>query len=290
MSEFSGVVDELYSARNLFYVGAYEQAINALNALQVSNPEAAVERDVLLRRAQIAQGNADKVLSEVVAARVAADPFALAVRAWALCNAGRANEGLNILNTIVTSGSAPSSPVFAILAALVMTSNGQPGEAVKHLVPYAGKDTECAALIIQAFLLLNRGDLAKKALQDAKGFDNAVVLQLAEAWIKLKTGGIAEANSAYYIFDELAQTTSMHTARLFNGMAVSKFHGGNYAEAKKYLLEALERDPEDPDTLANLIVHAGVTGTAADDKVDYIRYGRIKRRLDIQRYPEGDGY
>ncbi|KAJ1921026.1 hypothetical protein H4219_000884 [Mycoemilia scoparia] len=269
MTDFSGVVDELYNPRNLLYTGAYQQVINALNSLQITNPSNSIEKDILLYRAYILQGKAEKVLNDISAGT---DSVLLrAVRALALCSLNQKEQGLEGINSLIELGSPDiSSPTFALLASLVYISNEANEEAVKLLIPHE-TNLECSALLIQTYLLLNRGDLAKQALQQrGRNFDDALLIQLAEAWVKLKTDGSeSAANSAYFIFDEVARSTSMSTVTLLNSMAVAKLHQGQYPEAKTYLLEALEKDENNPETLANLVVHANVTGTGLEDMVEY---------------------
>ncbi|KOB78414.1 Coatomer protein complex subunit epsilon, partial [Operophtera brumata] len=58
-------VDELFDVKNAFYVGNYQQAINEAQSVSPSSPLIALQRDALLYRAYIAQGNSRIVLQEL---------------------------------------------------------------------------------------------------------------------------------------------------------------------------------------------------------------------------------
>lgn len=64
---------------------------------------------------------------------------------------------------------------------------------------------------------------------------------------------------AYYIYQELIDKYGS-TALLLNGQAVTFIGQGKYEEAEAALQEALEKDPNHPDTLVNMIVLSRHTG------------------------------
>jgi len=74
----------------------------------------------------------------------------------------------------------------------------------------------------------------------------------AQAWVNLALGG-NKVQEAFYIFQELGDKYTW-TTRLHNGSAVCSLHMQRYDEAEKELLEALQKDSKDADTLANLVV------------------------------------
>jgi len=101
---------------------------------------------------------------------------------------------------------------------------------------------------------LDRLDLAKRELASTKTWsEDAMLAQLIEAWVGLRTGG-DKYQEAYYIYEEIAQSPSSNTVKILNGQAVCNIHLGKYAEAEAFLLEALNKSNDDPDTLVNLIV------------------------------------
>ncbi len=67
-----------------------------------------------------------------------------------------------------------------------------------------------------------------------------------------KQGG-AKVQEALYIYQELGDRFNW-TVRLHNGAAVAYMKMGSFEEAEKELLEAYDKNPKDPDTLANLYI------------------------------------
>ncbi|CAJ0911459.1 12113_t:CDS:2, partial [Entrophospora sp. SA101] len=104
-----------------------------------------------------------------------------------------------------------------------------------------------------------RLDLAKRELASTKTWaEDAMLAQLIEAWVGLKTGG-DKYQEAYYIYEEIAQSPSSNTVKILNSQAVCNIHLGRYPEAESLLLEALNKNNDDPDTLVNLIVVSNFT-------------------------------
>ncbi|KAJ1731925.1 hypothetical protein LPJ61_002291 [Coemansia biformis] len=115
--------------------------------------------------------------------------------------------------------------------------------------------------MVAVFLVINRVDLAQKLVAQTRVWcEDAPIAQLAEAWTGLLAGG-SKYGEASYIFDELAQASSASSARLLTAQAVCRMHLAQFPEALELLQEALEKDANAPDTLANLVVcasHAGL--------------------------------
>ncbi|XWS20744.1 hypothetical protein CRYUN_Cryun31cG0129000 [Craigia yunnanensis] len=63
----------------------------------------------------------------------------------------------------------------------------------------------------------------------------------------------SKMQEAYLIFQDFSEKYPM-TGLILNGKAVCSMHMGNFDEAETLLLEALNKDAKDPETLANLVV------------------------------------
>ncbi|KAI8451927.1 coatomer epsilon subunit-domain-containing protein [Phakopsora pachyrhizi] len=129
---------------------------------------------------------------------------------------------------------------------------------------------ESVALLISIYLSprLRRPDLARSLYRSAKSWaDDAMLLQMAEAWIGASTGSAAASKdgrepggyqSAFYVFDESSNSSNNDPSKLnlvaLNGKAVTQLAMGHLEEAQANLEEALKSNPEDETTLANLIV------------------------------------
>ncbi|KAG7026409.1 Coatomer subunit epsilon-1 [Cucurbita argyrosperma subsp. argyrosperma] len=124
-------------------------------------------------------------------------------------------------------------------------------EALKHT--NAGGTMELHALNVQIFLKMHRSDYAERQLRVMQQTDEDHTLtQLANAWLNLAVGG-SKIQEAYLIFQDFSEKYSM-TSLILNGRAVCCMHMGNFDEAETLLLEALNKDAKDPETLANLVV------------------------------------
>ncbi|GJX95845.1 coatomer subunit epsilon-1-like protein [Tanacetum coccineum] len=109
------------------------------------------------------------------------------------------------------------------------------------------------ALNVQIFLKMHRSDYAEKQLRVMQQADEDHTLtQLATAWLNLAVGG-SKIQEAYLIFQDFSEKYQM-TGLILNGKAVCCMHMGNFVEAESFLLEALQKDAKDPETLANLVV------------------------------------
>jgi len=110
---------------------------------------------------------------------------------------------------------------------------------------------------------MDRVDLAKKEIKTMQEIDDdAVITQLASAWLNLQLGG-DKLQEAYYTFQELADKNTS-TAMLLNGQATCFISQGKYEEAESALQEALEKDSNNTDTLVNLVVLSQLSSKAPE--------------------------
>lgn len=114
------------------------------------------------------------------------------------------------------------------------------------------------ALSLQCLLKINRMDLARKLGETmSKLNDDATLTQLAQAWLNIGVGG-EKLNDAFYIFQEFIDkyTASVY---LLNGQAVCCLGTGKYEEAERLLREALDKDPNNYDSLVNFVTLSQLT-------------------------------
>lgn len=230
-------------------MGAYQAAINNSEVPNLS-AEDALERDTLVYRSYIALGSYKLVLDEIDSSA----PTALqAVKLLALYLSGPENKESTIssLREWLSDAGIGNNPVLRLIAGIIYMHEQDYNEALKHT--NSGGTMELHALNVQIFLKMHRSDYAEKQLKIMQQLDEDHTLtQLANAWLNLAVGG-SKIQEAYLIFQDFAEKYQQ-TGMILNGKAVCCMHMGRFDEAESFLLEALNKDAKDAETLANLVV------------------------------------
>ncbi|XP_015168655.1 coatomer subunit epsilon-1-like isoform X1 [Solanum tuberosum] len=242
--------DPLFGLRNNFYIGAYQAAINNSDVPNLSADDA-VERDTLVYRSYIALGSYQLVINEIDDS--AATPLQ-AVKLLALYLSSPDNKQETVitsLHELLGDSAIGNNPILRLIAGIVFMHEQDYNEALKHT--NAGGTMELHALNVQIFIKMHRSDYAEKQLRIMQQADEDHTLtQLANAWLNLAVGG-SKIQEAYLIFQDFSEKNQM-TSPILNGKAVCCMHMGNFDEAETLLLEALNKDTKDSETLANLVV------------------------------------
>lgn len=208
--------DELFSLRNLFYVGNFQQAIEEAETLSRLPPHLKNERDEILYRAHIAMGNHEVALREI-----SDDPnLPVSLRAVKLLatfmhQKDMREVALMQLQEWMQDSSSANDTTLQMVAATMRLHNDETMEAIKVL----GHGTtleqlrvttvwacwfSCAqsfniccrnaffcllsscALLVQLYLRIDRVDLAQKQLRQMQQADeDAALSQLATAWVAM---------------------------------------------------------------------------------------------------------
>ncbi|KAL6844056.1 hypothetical protein ACP4OV_025729 [Aristida adscensionis] len=246
--------DRLFGLRNSFYIGAYHAAITSRQSVPAHalSPDDLAERDAILYRSYIAIGSPQLVIDEIGPS--AATPLQ-AVKLLALYLAGGAagnkESVISRLRELLADPAVGTNPILRLMAGTIFMHERDYGEALKH-TNYGG-NMELHALNVQIYLQMHRADHADKQLRVMQQLDEDHTLtQLANAWVNLVMGGskIQEAN---LIFQDLAEKYPA-TCMILNGKALCLMHMGHFEDAEGLLLESLNKDAKDAETLANLIV------------------------------------
>ncbi|KAH0698730.1 hypothetical protein KY284_012945 [Solanum tuberosum] len=241
--------DPLFGLRNNFYIGAYQAAINNSDVPNLSADDA-VERDTLVYRSYIAFGSYQLVINEI--ADSAATPLqAVKLLALYLSSPDNKETVITSLHELLGDSAIGNNPILRLIAGIVFMHEQDYNEALKHT--NAGGTMELHALNVQIFIKMHRSDYAEKQLIIMQQADEDHTLtQLANAWLNLAVGG-SKIQEAYLIFQDFSEKNQM-TSPILNGKAVCCMHMGNFDEAETLLLEALNKDTKDSETLANLVV------------------------------------
>eukprot|EP00088_Acartia_fossae_P007526 TRINITY_DN13541_c0_g1_i2.p1 TRINITY_DN13541_c0_g1~~TRINITY_DN13541_c0_g1_i2.p1 ORF type:complete len:315 (-),score=83.88 TRINITY_DN13541_c0_g1_i2:319-1221(-) len=249
-------VDELFDVRNAYFTGNFQTCINEAQKLKLMDPALNLERDVFLYRSYLALNKHRVVLDEISSSSPdLVQP--LKMLATFLAYPAKRDDIVADLDNKMGGNVDVSNYVLLLVAATIYLHVGQPESALKVLHP--SDHLECSALKVQALLSMNRPDLAKKELKNLIEKDeDATLTQLAQAWTNMALGG-EKIQEAYYIYQDMIDKMGS-TALLLNGQATSFIAQGKYAEAESALQEALDKNPNNQETLVNLIVLAHHSG------------------------------
>uniref|UniRef100_A0A1D1ZCE2 Coatomer subunit epsilon n=1 Tax=Anthurium amnicola TaxID=1678845 RepID=A0A1D1ZCE2_9ARAE len=242
--------DHLFGLRNNFYLGAYQAAISVAEQLGVLSPEEADERDTLVYRSYIAQGSHQLAIQDISdSASTSLQAVKLLARYF---DPTESKESvISSLKEWLADAAIGNNPVLRLIAGTIFMHEQDYNEALKHT--NSGGTMELHALNVQIYLKMHRADYAEKQLKIMQQIDEDHTLtQLAAAWHNLAVGG-SKIQEAYLIFQDFSEKYQM-SGLILNGKAVCCMHMGHFDEAETFLIDALTKDPRDPETLANLIV------------------------------------
>ena len=128
---------------------------------------------------------------------------------------------------------------------------------------FLGKGLENMAIGVHVLISMNRIDIASShAGKMSEIDDDAPLTQLAHAWVGSRQGG-RKLQEAYYIYQELGDKFAW-TTKLHNGLACCQMMMGRWEDAEAELLQALEKNAKDVDTLSNLGVVSLYLGKTKD--------------------------
>eukprot|EP00475_Leptophrys_vorax_P016550 TRINITY_DN23022_c0_g1_i1.p1 TRINITY_DN23022_c0_g1~~TRINITY_DN23022_c0_g1_i1.p1 ORF type:complete len:291 (-),score=27.80 TRINITY_DN23022_c0_g1_i1:350-1222(-) len=252
--------DTLFSLRNNFQLGAYQAAINESSVGGLSEAES-IERDTIVYRSYIALGSYQLVIDEITDASATALQAVKQLAVY-LADKSKKDSVLSSLEGYLSDSVVGKNPTLLLVAGTVYTHEQNYVDALKvtHAIP---GNLELMALNVQIFLKMDRIDFAEKQLKAMQQIDeDATLTQLAQGWVSLALGG-SKLQEATYIFQELSDKFSP-TVLLLNGSALAQMHMGSYEDAEALLLDALNKDAKDANTLANLVIcclHRGKPST-----------------------------
>ncbi|EIE87444.1 hypothetical protein G6F46_003048 [Rhizopus delemar] len=252
----------LFGIRNLFALGNYQTVINEVSSTKsLFSPEAKLEAQVYLYRSYIAQGKYNLVINDIGSSD---EPSLKAIKLLASYMSDKSSDQhvQNAIN-LLEEGSNRINSVVQVITATILVQACRLEDALRILHSRQRK-LECSALAVQIYLQLDRLDLARNEIASVKSWaEDALLLQMMEAWVDLRIGG-EKYQEAYYIYEEFAQSNTAQTVKVLNGQAVANIALGRYPEAESLLLEAQNKDNDNPETLINLITCATLTGKSQE--------------------------
>ncbi|KAL2418142.1 hypothetical protein ABEF95_005061 [Exophiala dermatitidis] len=258
MDPFSGE-GELLNITTAFYTHAYQTVLDYdTSALSTENQKTA---RLLKNRAQIALGQASSVLSSPL--KTAKDAASRSILALAQQQQDPSSTSA-VQTALSLAESDGEDPTVQICAGTILAAAGEYAKAIELLSKHQG-NLEAVALLVQIHLHQNRTDLAVKEVSAAKRWaQDSLLINLAESWTNIRQGGSEKYQSAFYVYEELANTPGTTSPTVLVGQAVAELHLGRHEEAEAALQQAMNLENADVQAIANSVVLASVMGKKAD--------------------------
>ncbi|KAK2024432.1 coatomer epsilon subunit [Colletotrichum zoysiae] len=243
---------ELINIHNHFHQGQYQEVIDYdTSAL---SPENELPARILVLRARIALGQAEDVLADVQGEK---EPELVAIGALAESALGKTDSAVKTMEKLAASEGGNTT--VQIVGGTVLQAAGKSEEALALLSQHQGS-LDAVALIVQIHLQQNRNDLALKEVTAARRWaQDSLLVNLAESWVGLRQGG-DKYQQAFYVFEELAQAPATSSVATLVSQAVAELHLGRTEEAQAALDQALAKDPNHAQAIANLLVLTVISG------------------------------
>ncbi|KAI9680663.1 MAG: hypothetical protein M1817_004103 [Caeruleum heppii] len=247
---------ELLNMQNAFHQGQYAKVTDFDTA--ALSPENTLPARILRLRARIAAGEA-----QAVAAELAGDdsvPDLAAVRAFAQYSGGDKSRGAATIERLQSSSS--DNATVQVLGGIILQAETRSEEALSLLAKHQG-NLEAVSVVVQIHLQQHRTDLAMQEVQAARRWaQDSLLVNLAESWVGIRMGG-EKYQQAFYVFEELAQASATTSTKTLLGQAVAELHLGRLPEAEAAMQQAMDRDSNDADVLANNIVLSVISAKGA---------------------------
>ncbi|KAF9967378.1 hypothetical protein BGZ70_009776 [Mortierella alpina] len=260
----------LFIIRNLFYSGNYAQVIAEATSSRTrasANQDTAHQLDLFLYRSLIALKNYAHVAQEITETHAlglqALKAQAVYLDAVQSADATGRDAALSHLREMLLP--EITALEVKVVVGQVLAAEGLVEEALTVLLPH-NNHLESVAVVVQIYLQMNRLDLAKKEVEACKSWaEDAMLAQLMEAWVGLRVGGGDRYQNAYYIYEEIATSSTSPTVKSLVGEAVCKIQMGQYPEAEGILQEALAKEPTNTDAIVNQILLSTLLSKPAEE-------------------------
>lgn len=271
--------DELYTLRAQFWLGHYTLCLEECKAVarRPMSPSLKAEREEFIHRANIAQGQYDKVIRETAGTDKSKTIQALNLHATyelasSMADTAKMDDILTKLKNLLYNDPSEVSTSLQLTAAHIFLRHNMTREALQCV--HLGISMEHIAICLQIYLKIDRLDLAEAQLSLLKQADeDAILTQLGSVYYNIAKGksGASEALHALSMLSEQYGPSIM----LLNTTAVAHLVAGNYSAAEGVLLEAKEEmkvtGVKSADTLINLIVCAAQMGKDSSAYVEEMK-------------------
>ncbi|KAI0164547.1 coatomer epsilon subunit-domain-containing protein [Hypoxylon sp. FL1284] len=243
---------ELINIHNHFHQGQYQEVIDFDTSALSSENE--LPARVLALRARIALGQAEDVIADV---QGDSQPELAIASALAEYSLGKTDAAVKTAEKLASEAS--DNQTVQVLGGTILQAAGKSEEALALLSQHSGS-LDAVALITQIHLHQNRTDLALKEVTAARRWaQDSLLVNLAESWVGLRVGG-DKYQQAFYVFEELAQAPSTSSIASLVSQAVCELHLGRVEEAQSALGQAVQKQPDYAEAIANFLVLTVIIG------------------------------
>lgn len=271
--------DELYTLRAQFWLGHYTLCLEECKAVarRPMSPSLKAEREEFIYRANIAQGQYDKVIRETAGSDKSKTIQALNLHATyevaaSLADTTKMDDIISKLKNLLYNNPSEVSTSLQLTAAHIFLRHNLTREALQCV--HLGVSMEHIAICLQIYLKIDRLDLAEAQLSLLKQADeDAILTQLGSVYYNIAKGK-SGASEALHVLSMLSEQYGP-SIMLLNTTAVAHLVVGNYSAAEGVLLEAKEEmtatGVKDADTLINLIVCTSQMGKDSSAYVEEMK-------------------
>lgn len=208
-------------------------------------------KDFYLYRAYIALKKYSIPLSEI---KSDSAPMLIAVRRFAEYMNSEEKRPMilqEVIDELESAGAVDDH--YYLMNAIILLHDENVDDALRLLSVTSDTFLECLALKIQCLLKFWRVDLAAKELKKMQQLDeDATITQLATAWVDMQMGK-EKIKDAFYIYQEIIDKYGA-TPSLLVSQASCLIQQQKYEDAEKLLLDAQQRDSNNPEALMGLYV------------------------------------
>lgn len=279
--------DELYTARDLFYVANFDACITEIRSLPRMKGKTEIEKQGLLYKCQIGLGKEDEVVKELqqkssIGDEISKDAsiqsilYLASFEMYLKQNATQKLEGVKeMIESKLLESEYNSCATFLFVAATIYSKLGLTKEALKLLGNIDSPSFEHMGLSASMYLSINRLDQAKQIadVMIERDEDNTLS-QLVNSWVSIQTNNENLAKEAAYVYQDMIMKFGA-TTLLLNGAACAYLVQGNYEDALDSINQALEIAKEtnpaiDSDTLINAIMCFIHLGKPQEEIMEYL--------------------
>ena len=244
--------DELFELRNYFYLGNIAAAQTEGETVSIDDEKSRIERDVILKRLDLARGKYDVVISTIGDDSPPAMQVVKMIAQF-ISEPASKDQIIASLKSLGDDEVSASSPCFLLMCSILYAHLGDYDNALR--TANRVKSLEEMAVKVQVLLRIDRVDIADKEVAAMQAIDeDATITQLATAWTHLAKGG-ESVQEAFYIYQDLLERHGA-TDQILNGMAVCHLAAGKSEESERVLTEALTKNPNCATTLINVICNS----------------------------------